>query len=803
MSSSDSSDSPVPECSGEVFNRQSDDAVDVETELTNKFLNGEMSFADYSSEWYGKEDTIEDEDDVTVTKNNPAKHRRRKCSQLSLNLLGLMGEANLRCARGELEIAEKMCHEIIRQVPSAPEPYQTLALIYENDPEKSLQLSLFAAHLGKPDADEWLRLANLFLQRKDAEQELICLTHAIRANPSILETHLRRLKVLETIEELKIQTQIKLSKSHCYHKIVKSLPSSEAPTIMEFAKKAVTLYHSNNETNKALEVTKLAYSKCSSFFTMQDVNLYLELLMGEEEYETCIAVFVASVGVEIEAEVHTISVDGQIEEHTNYLSCQIPFNVPIDIKSKLVICLIHLKAMGLVQTLLDSFLNNDVEKAPDLYMDIEEAFTAVGEHEMALKMLQPLINSKKFDLGAVWLKHAECLYNLGKKEESIESYYKVVHHAPLHIHARLRIFEILENMGKIDEAMKALDQDYSLVVSGRLLYTYAKVLKKYNNTSKYLEVGETLLSKTFARYRYTAEFKIARMVKSSIDLIHNFRTMCGEDIGNADDVQFNVEEDFKLSTSEEWELFTDLLKVAFDNKMYHVMQRLAFGALISKTINAFRSDIDFYCLQAALLNKDYKQAFPFVREIALKNSSKYPALNLLNYEHFEGNNYGKFLMRLFQKEDNLYKYLFFGNNYLNSGRYLIALKNYLQFFETNKDPLTALLISVTLLVMAAQRTVDKHHNLILQGFAYLLTYKKLRKCDHECFYNFGRAFQMLNINNLAIEYYERALSSTVDVKCDNHKHIDLTRETAYNLYVLYKEHSPNVARMYLQKYIVI
>lgn len=42
--------------------------------------------------------------------------QRRKKRILPQVLQGLMGEANVRFAKGEIEIAEKMCMEIIRQV---------------------------------------------------------------------------------------------------------------------------------------------------------------------------------------------------------------------------------------------------------------------------------------------------------------------------------------------------------------------------------------------------------------------------------------------------------------------------------------------------------------------------------------------------------------------------------------------------------------------------------------------------------------------------------------------------------------
>ncbi len=53
-----------------------------------------------------------------------------------------MGEANMKFARGENEEAVKMCMEVIRLVPTAPEPFQTLGMLYEElgDTEKALQV---------------------------------------------------------------------------------------------------------------------------------------------------------------------------------------------------------------------------------------------------------------------------------------------------------------------------------------------------------------------------------------------------------------------------------------------------------------------------------------------------------------------------------------------------------------------------------------------------------------------------------------------------------------------------------------
>lgn len=780
--------------------------MELENDLTSKFLSGEMSFAEYSNEWYNMDDEedIDDankrNDDEPFSFSGKGMQRRRKFARLPPGLLGLMGEANLRFVRGDRDTAEKMCHEIIKQFPTAPEPYQTLAQLYEHDTEKSLQFSLLAAHLSPPDAEEWLRLAAIFKQRNDCRQEMICYTQAIADDPHNFDSHLKRIDLLDKLEAINFPINtLHITKLKCYHKIVTSLPASEGETIMKYAKLAVTQYHNNNEMERALAVMSSAYKKCPTLFNLEDLNIFLELLIGQKQFQTCIEIFVANVGVEIEAEIQTVkNADGEIEEQTNYLNCTIPDSLPIDLKSKLLVCFIHLGAVNLVQMLLTDFLNNDVENAGDLYMDIEEALSSTGQHELAIQLLEPLVKNNSFDLGAVWLKHAECLYMLGRETDAINSFYKVLIHAPQHPDARRKLYAILEKKGRIDEALQMLEQDFKYVVNANLLYEQCLALKKYKKWEKYLEVGEALLSKTFVKFRHQEELNMACKARCGIDLIHNFRTMRGESQYHENDIHFDEDETFKFTPQEEWDFFLEMLKTACKFKKYFLMQRLTFGAMMSKSLSPHRPDIEFYCLQACMLSNDNQNAFRFIREFSQKHPSN-RSWNLLNLiiNFIDRNTHSKFLLRLFQRDsNNVTKHLFLGNHFLISGRYLVALKYYLEYHEKCGDSLSAFLIAITILVMAAQGTVDKHHNLILQGMAYMQTYQSLRKCDQEANYNMGRVYQMLSINNLAIEYYERALACDHVTTCEQHGVIDLKRETAYNLYLLYKDHSPVMARVF-------
>lgn len=172
--------------------------------LIKKLINGEIAFSDYNAQ-IGNilDDVIIDEPDEIVEESNSepvkststdsnndftnelfqsrrdafrgnltgrsmnketGKFTRRRC-MLPTALQGLMGEANLCYARGQTELAEKLCFEIIRQVPLNHEPFLTLAQIHENNSEKYMQFSLIAAHLNPSDMEQWIRIAQLAMEQ--------------------------------------------------------------------------------------------------------------------------------------------------------------------------------------------------------------------------------------------------------------------------------------------------------------------------------------------------------------------------------------------------------------------------------------------------------------------------------------------------------------------------------------------------------------------------------------------------------------------------------------------------------------
>lgn len=113
---------------------------------------------------------------------------------------------------------------------------------------------------------------------------------------------------------------------------------------------------------------------------------------------------------------------------------QVPDAVPVDLRAKLIVCLIHLhvykplevnrksftiRVMGCItettnprvlvlptQSLVLALMEQSPEEIGDLYLDIGEAYLEVGEYVSALPLLSALVISDKYNLAVVWLRHA-------------------------------------------------------------------------------------------------------------------------------------------------------------------------------------------------------------------------------------------------------------------------------------------------------------------------------------------------------------------------------------------------------------
>ncbi|XP_025995766.2 general transcription factor 3C polypeptide 3 isoform X1 [Solenopsis invicta] len=822
--------------------------ADEEDRLTKQFLNGELTFSEYSSRMDQDidQETIENDtsrrtiefDRVTVPKiveqksykvNNVRQKKRKRV--LPPVLQGLMGEANLRFAKGEVDLAAQICMEIIRQVPSAPEPFQTLAMIYENDqPEKSLQFALIAAHLSPKDADQWIRLANLSLESGDIKQAITCYSKAIQASP-------KDISLYETRAQLQEQNGDKKAYLRGYTRLIHQLETEDGEYIIKYAKMLTKRYMQEDNNEQALEAVETIFTKCPDLITLEEVNIMTELLITLKQFQRCLDILLKYTNIQIqykktkerEKEITNEQAKSEKKEESSNAkrkatfplrsqnsdeieSCDVPDNVVVDLKAKFLITLIELDYIPLAEKLLPKFyMRENPEISGDLFLDVAETLMGKKEFQLAMVLLDPLVKSSNFSLAAVWLRHAECWVGCDNLDKAIESYEAVRKLSPQHLGARLALAKLYKKSEQYDKAIKVLYQDpeSDITLDSDVLYQRTLLLFKVGRYEEYFSSGMLLFSRHCVNIRRKVELNaLARAtgVRQRLDSLQLRRLSCGEKFEDENAPTFNA--NVRPSEKNEFLLFLQMCKQAYKLRKYGFLQRLCFTALTSKRFKTRNSHIIFLCLVSCIHNKDSFYGYNIVREFVrvCQRSNTWNLLNII-IQRAEDLRHNRFIMRLLGRDVFSYLHIMHANNCLVSGTYKYALNGYMSLFKVSPSALLALLIGVTQLQMACQKMSAKKNQLVIQALAFFKKYMQLRgkEGQQESYYNVARAFHQIGLLPSAIHFYKLVLKEDPGDLVKQHANLlDLRKEAAFNLHLIYLQSENHLlARMYLENYITI
>uniref|UniRef100_A0A7N6ANT8 General transcription factor IIIC, polypeptide 3 n=1 Tax=Anabas testudineus TaxID=64144 RepID=A0A7N6ANT8_ANATE len=707
-----------------------------------------------------KEEEQEEEEDVTAgdvfalemelnRENKKMMKEKRPHSKLPRALRGLMGEANIRYARGDKEDAILMCMEIIRQAPLAYEPFSTLAMIYEDDGdvEKAVQFGLIAAHLNPSDCEEWIRLAEMSLEQDNIRQAIVCYTKAIKYDPTNVRYLWERSSLHMRLGEHK----------QCmdgYRKILLLLPMEDGEHFMQLSKDMAKSYYESNDLPSALSVIKEALERHPNLVTDDFLNMAAELYIANHQYNKTL-------------QVHCVRVN---------------------------------------RNLVLALMEQSPEEIGDLYLDIGEAYLEVGEYVSALPLLSALVISDKYNLAVVWLRHAECLKALGHMEAAADSYTKVVEMAPQHLEARLSLATLQQQLGRPECALKALEsmydsdtlaQDSSAAQKElKLLLHRSTLLKTQGQIQDYLDAMISMISmllkvamqraKVCVRFVNVSGENHLRLVKA--------KDMQPEIADHEAAYLDNTGKTNVLSKEDWWQLLVSTIMTLCDVQRYAEAELLVDSAMEFYSFydnKPRRKELEFFGLSATILDHNHYKAYNYIRLMLMENVDLPQLWNIFNQLTISSQHqrHHRFCLRLLLKHpDNHALSVLCGHNAMVSGSFKHAMGQYVQAFQTHpNNPLHSLCVGLTFFHMACQKYVARRHTLVLQGFSFLWRYVELRGVCQESMYNLGRALHQMGLSHLAIHYYQKALTlpaQTLEGIADDQ--VDLKREIAFNLSLIYQ-----------------
>ncbi|KPP62700.1 general transcription factor 3C polypeptide 3-like, partial [Scleropages formosus] len=736
--------------------------------------------------------------------NKKMMRERRHRSKLPRALRGLMGEANIRYARGDKEDAIMMCMEIIRQAPLAYEPFSTLAMIYEDqgDMEKSLQFGLIAAHLNPSDCDEWVKLADMSLEQDNIKQAIVCYSKAIKYDPSNVRYLWERSSLYEQVGDHK-------QAMDGYRRILNLLPSSDGEQFMQLSRDMAKSYYETSDLQAAIGVMEEAMNRHPGLVTHECVNMAAELYIASHEHKKALQALLHFCGIVLERSSSKQTVEGQQEdrnqtdeekkneEEGEVQWVHIPHEVPIDLRVKLMVCLIQQHIFKPLDPMLTALMEQSPEEFGDLYLDVAEAFLDEGKYSSALPLLSALVCSERYNLAVVWLRHADCLKALGHMEVAVKSYTKVVEMAPLHLEARLSLSTLQQQLGNPSGALKALEPMHDSETLAKdsaatqqelkLLLHRSILLRSQGRVDDYLDAILTMLAMLLKVAMNRAQVCLVSKSTSGEKHLYLIK-VCREKISDIEDQEAAyldvIGKTSVLSRDDWWQLLLRCICVLSEQQRFGEAELLVDSSLEYYSFyddREKRKELEYFGLSAAILDRNFRKAYNYIRLMLMDSVDRPQLWNIFNQVtmHSQDVRHHRFCLRLMLKNpENHALCVLNGHNAFVSGSFKHALGQYVQAFRAHpSEPLYCLCVGLTFFHMASQKFVVKRHPLLIQ----------LRGHCQESLYNMGRAMQQLGLAHLAIHYYQKALVSPVPASegMDDDQ-VDLRREIAYNLSLIYQ-----------------
>jgi len=722
---------------------------------------------------------------------------RRKLYELPPKLKQTMGQANILWARGEIDQAKGICMELIRQVPKCSEPFQTLGMMYEEqgDQDKALQFFLIAAYLSKSgDVEEWLKLAMMSLEQNNFGQALTCYNQALKLDPANVNILLDRAALCYQMGDVKKALE-------CYEAALKAVPEDDGAKYIDLSCEMAKLYHENNAQDEVIKVLQAAFSKYPGHVNNQAVNMLADLHMSSKAYEPALQMISKYCNVKKEsivefpgespltsfAQLHspgqepntaTPPREGNVETPAKWI---VPDDLPIDLRVKIAVCLIHVRQLHSVEEILAPLFLEPVQEVGDLYIDVGEAYAENGDWEQALPIFDMLVKTETYCMAAVvWLKKGECLNSLGRLEEAALAYARVVTLAPNHLDARLLLASLHQQLGRPNKALEVLSDprgiegsvnsteeevamDTGSVHSGgsewepalqpqefRLLFHKCALLHSQNRIDEFLKAGIEMFRLFFIDVYYLKDLadialKSTRLKK---EMKQKEASEQEEPRSRATIAAGSSIGDTGLRIEEWWEMFKNVVTNLSHVKRHSEALHLVLCGLSSvRFSDSYQTELVFMSVVAWYLNRDYQIAFDATKILIARDRQNPVLWNILSRitARSGDSRHTRYILRLLIKHpDEFPLVMYSGHNALVSGSYRFAIGEYVRAFRQKPDdPLITLCLGLQYVHLACQRFPRNRHSCVVQGIIFLFQYLGLRGECQEAYYNIGRAFHQL------------------------------------------------------------
>ncbi|GFO07591.1 general transcription factor 3c polypeptide 3 [Plakobranchus ocellatus] len=668
-------------------------------------------------------------------------------------MAGTNGKAMLLRAQGKTDEAVELFYEVIKHAPKAAAPYEALGSIHEENGNmrQAIKFYMVAANLRGRCATEWLDIVDMCLKLNDDKLAMTCFVKGLKA----ATTNEAKLRILAKRSTFYLERDNQMKSLQTREQMLPFLDKDNASNTLAFARDLVHDYLEVKEINGAISTLQFLTREYANDIDSEDIHSLVELFIDQKNYIKGLETIITHCGVTAEFSSGTPSpqdlssvLQSFAGKEITLESVNFPAEMPIDLRSKLLQCLVRMKVLSnldVLQVLTDSIVSMDADDYGDVHYDVAETMVVCDYHDTALPILEGLVQSEKYNEAAVWLTLGQCRNALGDLRAAIEAYQRVVDMAPGHHEARVTLSSLLQQMGENEVALQVLSRESeegSEQGDQELLLHKCQLLHSQSKAKEFISAALCLLS-----LNLPSQFN-PDMVRSMMTMrnIKSRKTALVGSFINAESqsVSSHYEHTFFKGMSQAdkikfqinfWDIFMKLCRTLKEQGMHDkLIETAALGVscpIFHLDTNASKN-VEFLCLKAGPVNDN---VYHLARNLTQQNPDSIP-LTILN-----------------------------GNERLISGTYNQAIAEYMAVFKKLPDNDMVLLCSaLCLLHIACNSRVGRKNALIIQISGLLNAYREMRGECQETYYNIGRAWNQLNIQFAAVHYYKKALEFPPAIK---------------------------------------
>lgn len=730
----------------------------------------------------------DDNDDDSVVEGP----RSRQMGKIPLALRGLIGQAKMFMLNKNYNMAIQICVNILKECPNASEPFFTLSDIYEQmgDTKKCLETAVIGNSLSSVTAEDWVLLGETCESHNMLPLTDFCLTKAIQKDKRNLDLHIKRASILEQLGTAK-------SAMYEYDRLLRKLRPDQKDSIITLSKLLIDNFVRNKNYDRASNILIHVFSLYPNDLKPEEFVTCLDYLIKTKSYKKCLELLVEHYNLEFVADVSNES------SITEIVECVVPTTMPVLVRVKLIEILIQLEAFSILPPIYEPVLNMPVVN--QFHLDVANALYDSNQHKDAILFLERIIecNNEIFDHHALKIKYSTCLKTLGRYEQAVDSYNKLLEVNPHHMSIKFDLYMSLKKLNRIDDSLEILFQNNKEMklnsrLDCRLLYEY--VLASFNKDNMFedcLKAANLMLSRHCLPVYSLREVKTMLAIQNVENRHDSLLTMKKE--------LYNYQHEDILtinplpSAEEEWNIMCSICLKCIEKNYFYEGLKILLAAMNSTVFAPYNHQIVLNAIKFAFKVQAYKLGFMLSRYLLFRYPQAPHIANIFSFllNRCSAKKQAKFIFRLAAKfPDNIALNLLDTNVFYDTYNYQLIFSRYTELLSKLEDKSQLyFMLGVIVLRLCTFKVGTDRHNLALQGIGFLMKYKEHRGVKHEqeCYFNIARAYHQIGMVAKALHYYKLVLQTKPFSEDYCLKHA-----AAYNLHLIYMESGNHeVALMYI------